>query len=82
MTEPKILPEDLTSLDFPLICEVEETYTGEIVHCDKPAAWIGTTPCGHDSYFCEQHRVDQRAFTCLRCWRKNLRTSTYTWIRL
>lgn len=74
--------QDITELDFNPVCEVEEPGWVEQVECAKPAVWVGTAPCGHDFYFCEQHHYDQRRFTCHQCGRRDMHLATYRWVRL
>jgi hypothetical protein len=50
--------------------------------CTKTAVWVGTAPCGHDGFFCEEHHYDQRPFVCHLCGHANMMLATYIWIRL
>jgi hypothetical protein len=75
------LPDTAAVLDFTPECDVEEPAPIN-AKCTKPAAWIGVAPCGHDSYFCEVHHYDQRAFTCNICGLKDTMLATYRWIRI
>jgi len=73
---------DLAILDFVPRCEVQELHRKVWVTCTNPAAWVGTAPCGHGSFFCETHHHDQSLFTCGTCECTDLHLNTYRWVQL
>jgi hypothetical protein len=88
-TETLPVTQTLEELDFTPECEVDvlNIRNGVLVSrspkCSNKAAWSGAAPCGHDSYFCEQHHIDCfHGYTCNICKRKDMMLATYRWVRL
>lgn len=70
-----------SALDFEPECDVTTMQPGgSRLKCTNPAAWIGVPPCGHEDYFCREHRNDPRLFSCLTCKRRDMNLNTYRWI--
>lgn len=76
--------DQIAHLDFQPPCEVEDysSDNGGKPKCPNPAAWVGIKPCGHSSYFCDPHHIDQRKFKCLECSMKDIHLATCKWVRL
>jgi predicted ester cyclase len=64
-----------------LTCECDELIDTLRIECTNPAAWLGIPVCGHDSFFCEQHRSDPDEFICGVCG-KLARLNNYRWVKI
>lgn len=64
-------------------CEVDVTTLRDgIQNCQKPAAWLGIAPCGHEGYSCDPHKHDGGLYWCRECGRRDMPRHNYRWIKL